>query len=107
MPFRERAIIYVPSGPDSEMWEERCLRHVMEHRPRPYRLVALVVDTDGRKFADVLQMTNTGRADVVVVADLDHLPPDRRPRIEVASQAPWRAPVVRRRARIIRRPNAS
>ena len=49
---------------------------------RHYALVALVIDEDGTKWAEVCRMATSGMADVVVVFDLAALRAERKPRLE-------------------------
>lgn len=81
-----RAVIYLPDGPDLQRWQHRCMEHLEAHG---YELVSVVIDdTGGARWASVSTLLLAGRADVVVIARRDHLPPDRLPRFEVANDEP-------------------
>lgn len=58
---------------------DRCLRYCMANR---YNVIGVVRD----RWADAMAMLADGRASVLVVADDQHLDPNRQPRIEVVAQ---------------------
>ncbi|MEU8181227.1 hypothetical protein AB0B85_00795 [Micromonospora sp. NPDC049044] len=75
----EIAVIWVPATVEpSEPAVTRCLAHLDRHS---YRLAGIV----RAPWETVEQTMIDGDVDVVVIADLAHLPPDRSPRIEVAT----------------------
>lgn len=81
---RLHAVIYLPVGEDLRRWQTRCLAHIERNR---YELVSLVIDGEGgRRWEAVKALVFTGQADIVVLADRRHLPPDRLPRIEIAGE---------------------
>lgn len=81
----ERAVIYVCAPGEVRRWAAVCLAHVERCG---YDLVSVVDDPDGHAWDDVVTMVREGRADVIVVAGHDQLPPYRRPRLEVAEDLP-------------------
>jgi hypothetical protein len=93
----EKAVIFVPST-DDERSAACCAVYIMQ---AGYLFDGIVCGN----WEDVREMMRDGRTDVVVVADQDHLPPDRTPRIEViacepgAVAADTTAPPRRRRPR--------
>ncbi|MEU5785886.1 hypothetical protein [Micromonospora lupini] len=75
----ELAVIWVPADIEpSEHTIARCLDHLRRH---DYRLNGIM----RASWERVEQKMVDGEVDVVVIADLAHLPPDRSPRIEVAA----------------------
>lgn len=94
------AIVFVPTShllPDAEKGINHCLAH-------GYEMIGVVKDDWGK----AMEYLHDGTADVLVVADDEHLDPDREPRIEVVNQRALPAtpprnagPVPRRQ----RRPN--
>ncbi|MFJ2085396.1 hypothetical protein ACIOBK_22930 [Micromonospora chokoriensis] len=75
----EIAVIWIPADIEpSEPAVAVCLSHLRHH---DYRLKGIV----RAPWENVEQRMIDGEVDVVVIADLAHLPPDRSPRIEVAS----------------------
>ncbi|MET8044293.1 hypothetical protein ABZU25_25925 [Micromonospora sp. NPDC005215] len=75
----EIAVIWVPATIEpSESAVATCLAHL---RRNSYRLAGIV----RAPWETVEQTMIDGDVDVVVIADLAHLPPDRSPRIEVAT----------------------
>ncbi|MEU8255695.1 hypothetical protein AB0C06_15705 [Micromonospora inaquosa] len=75
----EIAVIWIPADIEpSEPAVERCLSHLRRHS---YRFAG----TMRAPWETVEQSMIDGEVDVVVVADLAHLPPDRSPRIELAT----------------------
>jgi len=99
-----RAVIYLPAGEQMDRWRRTCALHV---EARGYELVSIVIDeASGERWSSIQALLRDGRVDVIVVARRDQLPPDRLPRIEVASEEPTlalrqRQPV--RRPRVIGR----
>lgn len=87
-----RAIIYTGAdnpGPAID----RCLRHCIEHG---YQVTAVIID-HGNGWHDAIRALADNLADVLVVASVAEMPPDRLPRIEVAGGR--RAPPSDRRPR--------
>lgn len=86
-----RAVIYIAAYlvGDQELirWQGLCVEYC---RQRGYELVALVTDVRaGRQWADVLRVVHgevDGGAEVIVVPDRSHLPPERVPRIEAVAE---------------------
>ncbi|MEH1166040.1 hypothetical protein V6V47_11715 [Micromonospora sp. CPCC 205539] len=77
----EIAVIWIPADIEpSETAVAECLGHI---RRRDYRLNGII----RAPWEAVEQTMIDGEVDVVVIADLAHLPPDRSPRIEVATAA--------------------
>jgi hypothetical protein len=95
-----RAVIYLPAV-DTGRWERICLAWC---EAQNYEIVGRIVDVgDGTAHASMFAMLAHGEADVGVVGSLDHLPPDRQPRVEVAQPAPAAGgPPAQRRARRVR-----
>ncbi|MEV1017219.1 MULTISPECIES: hypothetical protein [unclassified Micromonospora] len=78
----ELAIIWVPADMEpSEHAIATCLNHLRRHDYRLNGIIRAPWETVEQKMVD-------GEVDVVVIADLAHLPPDRSPRIEVATPPP-------------------
>lgn len=84
-----------------------CIEYCERQRP-PYLVVGLVVDNGRIRWAEIRGMFIADEADVLVLARREHLPPQRRPRIEVVDEHPTgaRAGPHTRRARIVRRPGS-
>ncbi|MBQ1009999.1 hypothetical protein KBX53_03345 [Micromonospora sp. M51] len=75
----EIAVIWIPADIEpSEPAVAKCLRHLRRHS---YRFAGTV----RAPWETVEQSMIDGEVDVVVIADFAHLPPDRSPRIELAS----------------------
>ncbi|MEU8421476.1 hypothetical protein AB0C15_11430 [Micromonospora sp. NPDC048835] len=75
----EIAVIWIPATIEpSEAAVARCLSHL---RRRSYRFAGIM----RAPWETVEQTMIDGEVDVVVIADFAHLPPDRSPRIELAS----------------------
>ncbi|GGO25365.1 hypothetical protein GCM10011576_47820 [Micromonospora parathelypteridis] len=75
----EIAVIWIPADIEpSEPAVAVCLTHLRRHS---YRLKGIIRDP----WESVEQTMVDGEVDVIVIADLAHLPPDRSPRIEVAA----------------------
>ncbi|MGC4747335.1 hypothetical protein ACLQ28_17025 [Micromonospora sp. DT201] len=75
----EIAVIWIPADIEpSEPAVAVCLTHLRRHA---YRLGGIV----RAPWETIEQTMIDGEVDVVVIADLAHLPPDRSPRIEVAT----------------------
>ncbi|WBB67618.1 hypothetical protein [Micromonospora sp. WMMD812] len=75
----EIAVIWIPADIEpSEPAVAVCLVHLRRHA---YRLKGII----RAPWETVEQAMVDGEVDVVVIADLAHLPPDRSPRIEVAT----------------------
>ena len=89
----ETAIIFVPST-EFDPHATRCITYAEE---RGYRVVGIVRDN----YDAAMAMTRAGRAEVLIVSEEGHLPPRRKPRLEiVAHTASVR---YAERTRIIRR----
>ncbi|MFG1893245.1 hypothetical protein ACGFIP_04490 [Micromonospora zamorensis] len=77
----EIAVVWIPAAIEpSEPVVAVCLAHLRQH---DYRLKGIV----RAPWETVEQQMIDGEVDVVVIADPAHLPPDRSPRIEVATPA--------------------
>ncbi|MEU7849023.1 hypothetical protein [Micromonospora parva] len=75
----EIAVIWIPADIEpSEPAIAKCLHHLRRHS---YRFAGTV----RAPWETVEQSMIDGEVDVVVIADFAHLPPDRSPRIELAS----------------------
>ena len=75
----EIAVIWIPAHIEpSEPAIAACLTHLRRHA---YRLNGII----RAPWETVEQSMIDGEVDVVVIADPAHLPPDRSPRIEVAT----------------------
>ncbi len=92
----QQAILFVPFiGPPASRWRDVCAVYCARKK---YRVIAVV-----SAWADVIAMTQSGHATVVVVGERGHLPPDREPRLEVVTeenevpQLPAQRRLVRRR----------
>lgn len=74
------AIVFVPPGTGSAgVWTDACGEYVQR---RGYHLAAVC-----SAWADAIRMVINGVADVIVVGRRDHLPRDRKPRVEVVTEA--------------------
>lgn len=74
------AVVFLPPGtPAAALWTDACGEYIQH---RGYRLAAVC-----SAWADVVRLVFDGTADVVVVGRRDHLPRDRRPRVEVVTEA--------------------
>jgi hypothetical protein len=95
-----RAVIYLPAV-DTGRWERICLAWC---EARDYLVVGRIVETgDAAAHADMFAMLANDEADVAVVGSLDHLPPDRSPRVEVANaNTTAGGPPAQRRPRRVR-----
>ncbi|MGC5310475.1 hypothetical protein [Micromonospora zamorensis] len=77
----EIAVVWIPADIEpSEPAVAMCLAHLRQHGYRLKGIVRAPWETVEQKMID-------GEVDVVVIADPAHLPPDRSPRIEVATSA--------------------
>ncbi|MEH0927318.1 hypothetical protein [Micromonospora sp. CPCC 205558] len=75
----EIAVIWIPAHIEpSEPAVARCLSHLRRHS---YRFTGIM----RAPWETVEQTMIDGEVDVVVIADFAHLPPDRSPRIELAT----------------------
>ncbi|WP_433261428.1 hypothetical protein ACQPWR_20030 [Micromonospora vinacea] len=75
----EIAVIWIPADIEpSEPAVAKCLSHLRRHS---YRFAGIM----RASWETVEQTMIDGEVDVVVIADFAHLPPDRSPRIELAS----------------------
>ncbi|MFG2169646.1 hypothetical protein [Micromonospora chersina] len=84
---RPVAAIWIPSHVDPiEPHLMACLDHTRRCR---YDLLGIVTTAP---WDEVRQMMLDGTVDVVVVAEREHLPPDRTPRIEVAARGAHPSP---------------
>jgi len=80
----------------------RCINHCIAHG---YHMVGLVKDDWGK----AMEYLHEGKASVLVIADPEHLDPDREPRIEIVAdeEKPPADPTGRQiRTSRITRPNA-
>ncbi|WP_139141932.1 hypothetical protein [Micromonospora chaiyaphumensis] len=78
---RPVAAIWIPSHVDPiEPHLMACLDHAKRCR---YGLLGIITTAP---WDEVRQLMIDGKVDVVVVAEREHLPPDRTPRIEVAAR---------------------
>ncbi|MET8908423.1 hypothetical protein [Micromonospora sp. NPDC004551] len=84
----EKAVIWIP--PDLDPMEPAAVACLTYTRRHGYRLDGIVRSS----WESVRQMMMRGEVDVVVVADVRHLPPDRVPRIEVVDDASPEAPAA-------------
>lgn len=73
------AVVFRPPGPGSGVWTDACGEYIER---RGYRLAAVC-----SVWRDVVRLVFDGLADVVVVGRRDHLPRNRRPRVEVITEA--------------------
>jgi len=91
-----RTVIYVPDTPETDRWYRLALQYCEMRR---YEVVSVVTErTGGGCWTDVVEMLRTGEADVVVIGRRDHLPAQRRPRVEVIAEASTpRIPTTRHR----------
>lgn len=79
-----RTVVYLRDTEHRDRDQRRCLDYC---RQRRYIVVALVVDdADGSRWADAARMLATGEAEIIVVPDRSHLPPDRIPRVEACGE---------------------
>ncbi|KAB1931718.1 hypothetical protein F8271_26825 [Micromonospora sp. ALFpr18c] len=75
----EIAVIWIPADIEpSEPAVAVCLTHLRRHAYRFKGIIRAPWETVEQRMID-------GEVDVVVIADFAHLPPDRSPRIEVAT----------------------
>lgn len=90
------AVVFVLTAhllPDAD----RCIRHCLS---RGYHVVGIVKDN----WAEAMRMLHDGRAEVLVVADEQHLDPERAPRIEVVGRRPGAKPGPRsERSQMVKR----
>ncbi|GAB3936883.1 hypothetical protein [Micromonospora vulcania] len=78
----EIAVIWIPGHIEpSEPVVAVCLSHIRRHA---YRFNGII----RASWEAVEQTMVDGEVDVVVIADFAHLPPDRSPRIELATAPP-------------------
>ena len=73
------AVVFVPIGPDFDRWFGICAEYCERHR---YRITAVATVWD-----DVLTVLRGDEAQIAVVARRDHLPADRKHRLEVVTEA--------------------
>ncbi|WP_427422630.1 hypothetical protein [Lysinibacillus fusiformis] len=86
------AIIYLPAGlAASGTWRDACAEFCQRKR---YHITAVVTE-----WADAVGMIVGGEADVLVVGSRDHLPRERRPRIDVVVEEKLDLPPSQRRPR--------
>ena len=84
------AVIYLPAGlAASGTWRDACAEYCQRRR---YQIVAIVSD-----WTDVIALLLDGRADVAVVGRRDHLPRDRKPRVDVVVEEKLDLPPTQRR----------
>lgn len=87
-----QAVVFLPPGtPAAGQWTDACGEYVER---RGYRLAAVC-----SAWADAIRMVINGLADVIVVGRRDHLPRDRKPRVEIVTEETADAPPTRRRPR--------
>lgn len=91
-----KAVIYLRSD-DFDPHASRCTEYVER---QGYQLEGVVIDDWDAAQA----MLDTGQVTVVVASTVEHLPPERRPRIEILANA--RAGMWEARTRIIPRNGA-
>lgn len=89
-----RAIVYVPADDPDHIHAARCTAYAEQCG---YELTGLVRGD----WPAVEQMLGNGETSVVLVSEEGHLPPKRKPRIEVVANAI--ATRWERRTRVIRR----
>jgi hypothetical protein len=75
---------------------DRCIQYCITSG---YHMVGLVRDDWGA----AMEMLHDGRAEVLVVADPQHLDPHRSPRIEMVSHPPQGGAVRSERSRMVKR----
>lgn len=81
-----RAIIYVLAGARADEWQRRCLAHIAAEG---YELAGVIIDnTGGGKWDEAHQLIWSRQAEIIVVAEESHIPPNRIPRHEVAAALP-------------------
>lgn len=88
------AVLFIPPGPSFERWRDLCGSYCHDHR---YAVVAIATT-----WAAAFAMLMSGEASVAVVGRRDHLPRDRTPRLEIATEpatAPAQSPMSRRTVR--------
>lgn len=74
------AVVFLPPGvPGAGLWTDACGEYIER---RGYRLAAVC-----GAWGDAVRMVLAGEAEVVVVGRRDHLPADRKPRVEVVTEA--------------------
>lgn len=79
-----RAVIWVASDPEWQRYTSWCIDYC---KRVGYHLVAVVEERCGGRYVDVERMVfKDERAEVIVVAQRDQLPPERCPRIEVVTE---------------------
>lgn len=87
-----RAAIYGPAR-DVDRWRPLCADWCAA---RGYQLLAVVAEDAAARWGDLLRMLASRQVDVVVVATLADLPPDRAPRVEIVGRGrPARRPGLR------------
>jgi len=92
-----RCVLFIPSGPSAIRWRDICAKYANDQR---YLIVAVT-----STWAAALAMLTSGEAEVAVIGRRDHLPPDRIPRVEVATEPhPVRIPSPMSRRTVRRRP---
>jgi hypothetical protein len=92
-----RAVIYVPEG-QFDPHADRCMDYLQK---RGYQFQGLIRGD----WAEAVRMMGDGETSVVLVSTDQHLPADRKPRVEVVADQPTEA--GHRRTRIIRRGGAT
>lgn len=78
-----RAVIWVAVDPEWERHAARCVEYCTR---MGYELVGVVSAGAAGQWASIDRMLTEGRAEIVVAAQRDQLPPDRTPRIEVVAE---------------------
>lgn len=92
-----RCVLFIPTGPSAIRWRDVCAQYAHDHR---YLIVAIT-----SSWAAALAMLAAGEAAVAIIGRRDHLPPDRIPRVEVATEPhPVRLPSPMSRRIVRRRP---
>ncbi len=91
-----RAVIYVPEGRDAKRWKRVCIDYCQR---QGYVIVAAVTGgpDGGDRWMDLRRMAAAEEFDVLVVGRRDHLPAQRRPRIEAVEDGSPHGPQGRPR----------
>lgn len=81
--MQQTALIYVTAA-NLDRYTDRCAEYC--NRLGLILTAVVVDDLNGGRWAEAAQMLIDGRAQVLVVADRDELPPDRTPRVDVVAE---------------------
>lgn len=81
--MQQNALIYVTAA-NLNRYTDRCADYC--NRLGLHLAAVVVDDQDGGRWPEAAQMLIDGRAQVLVVADRDELPPDRTPRVDVVAE---------------------